>query len=129
MAAAAAGTAVGIIMPMTVEAVYAYFGIVLAGCAVVGIADSFAPSQIAERLRIARAQAVITQDVILRGGKSLPMYARVAEAKAPRAVVIPAGRQLQVHAPQPSASCFWASWMRHPLTRGMLPMEILPPRE
>jgi hypothetical protein len=46
---------------MTVEACVAYFGIVLAGCAVVSIADSFAPAEIAARLRIVTAKAVFTQ--------------------------------------------------------------------
>lgn len=42
----------------------------------------------------------LQQDVILRGGKALPLYARVVEAGVPRAVVLPAvpGGQLQVHA-------------------------------
>ncbi|KAK9802017.1 hypothetical protein WJX73_001758 [Symbiochloris irregularis] len=92
------GAAVAIAMPMTAEAVAAYLGIVLAGCVVVGIADSFAPASIADRNRISQARAIITQDVILRGDKKLPMYARVVAAKSPRAVVIPAarGQALQV---------------------------------
>ena len=48
-------------MPMTVEAVVAYLGIVLAGCVVVAIADSFAAAEIAMRLRIAKAKAIVTQ--------------------------------------------------------------------
>ena len=48
-------------MPMTVEAVVAYFGIVLAGCAAVSIADSFAAAEMASRLRIANAAGVVTQ--------------------------------------------------------------------
>ena len=48
-------------MPMTVEAVIAYFGVVLAGCAVVSIADSFAAGEIAMRLRISKAVAIVTQ--------------------------------------------------------------------
>lgn len=38
------------------------------------------------------------QDVILRGGKALPLYARVVEAGVPRAIVLPAvpGGQLKV---------------------------------
>ncbi len=46
---------------MTVEAVVAYLGTVLAGCEVVGIADSFAAAEIAMRLRIAKAKAIFTQ--------------------------------------------------------------------
>ena len=48
-------------MPMTVEAVVAYFGIILAGCAAVSIADSFAAAEMASRLRIANAAAIVTQ--------------------------------------------------------------------
>ena len=84
------GQAIAIDMPMTVEAVVAYFGIVLAGCAAVSIADSFAPAEIAMRLRISNAAAIITQDVIGRGDKRHPLYVRVVAAKAPRAVVVPA---------------------------------------
>lgn len=56
-----AGQAIAIAMPMTLEAVVAYFGIVLAGCAAVSIADSFAASEMASRLRIANVAAVVTQ--------------------------------------------------------------------
>ena len=61
LAVSATGEAVAIDMPLTVEAVVAYLGIVLAGCVVVGIADSFAATEIATRLRIAEAKAIITQ--------------------------------------------------------------------
>eukprot|EP00887_Chlorella_sp_A99_P006425 scaffold3.g6425.t1 len=84
------GDAVAIDMPLNAEAVIAYLGIVLAGCAVVSIADSFVAPEIAARLRISRARAVVTQDVIPRAGRALPLYARVAEAGAPPAVVVPA---------------------------------------
>ena len=42
--------------------------------------------------------ACLLQDVILRGGKALPLYARVVEAGVPRAIVLPAvpGGQLKV---------------------------------
>ena len=55
------GTAIAINMPMSVMAVIIYFGIILAGCAVVSIADSFAPPEVATRLAIAKAQAIFTQ--------------------------------------------------------------------
>ncbi|KAI8464379.1 MAG: hypothetical protein J3K34DRAFT_388561 [Monoraphidium minutum] len=84
------GSAIAINMPMTVEAVVAYLGIVLAGCSVVSIADSFAAAEIAARLCISKAQAIFTQDVVLRGGKALPLYARVADAAGPPAIVLPA---------------------------------------
>ncbi len=83
------GDAVAIAMPMTVEAVAAYLGIVKAGAVVVSIADSFAPDEIRTRLRIARAEVAVTQDVIARGGKSLPMYAKLVEAGARACIVCP----------------------------------------
>ncbi|MBI4161080.1 MAG: AMP-binding protein, partial [Acidobacteria bacterium] len=89
------GDAFAIAMPMTAEAVAAYLGIVKAGCAVISIADSFAADEITIRLRIGRARAVLTQDVIRRAGKSLPMYAKVVEAGAETAIVIPAGGRLE----------------------------------
>ena len=47
--------------PMSAEAVVALLGILLAGCTAVAIADSFAAAEIASRLRIANAKAIITQ--------------------------------------------------------------------
>jgi acetyl-CoA synthetase len=81
------GDAVAITMPMTVEAVAAYLGIVKAGAVVVSIADSFAPDEIRTRLRIARAEVAVTQDVVVRGGKTLPMYTKVVEAGARACIV------------------------------------------
>jgi len=77
-------------MPMTTESVAISLGIIQAGAVVVGIADSFRPKEIATRLRLAKAVAVFTQDVMVRGGKVLPLYAQVIEADAPRAIVLSA---------------------------------------
>ena len=55
------GDALAIDMPMNQFAVIAYLGIVLAGCVVVSIADSFVPSEIATRLRLAKAKGIFTQ--------------------------------------------------------------------
>ena len=84
------GDRVAIDMPMTADCVAIYLGIVRAGMCVVSVADSFAAEEIATRLRISEAKAIFTQDVILRGGKILPLYEKVANAKAPAAVVLPA---------------------------------------
>ena len=83
------GDRIAVAMPMTAESVAIYLGIIKAGCAVVAIADSFAAPQIAARLRIGEAQAVFTQDVILRGGRALPLYPRLVAARAPLAIVLP----------------------------------------
>lgn len=91
-----AGDAVAIAMPMTLEAVAAYIGIVKAGCIVVSIADSFSAHEIETRLRISGARGVVTQDVVLRGGKTLPMYEKVVAAGAGKVVVTPAGDGLSL---------------------------------
>jgi len=91
-----AGDAIAIDMPMTYESVIVYLGIVVFGGVVVSIADSFAPAEIATRLRIAEAKGVITQDVIVRGGKTLPLYQRVVQADAPRTIVLPARGEVSV---------------------------------
>ncbi len=90
------GDALAIVMPMTVEAVAIYLGIVKAGCAVVSIADSFSPPEMATRLRLGRARAVFTQDLQLRGGKQLPLYATVSAAEPPPIIVVPAHQTLSV---------------------------------
>jgi acetyl-CoA synthetase len=69
------GDALAIMMPMTTESVAIYLGIIKTGAVVVGIADSFRPKEIATRLRLSHAVAVFTQDVMVRGGKVLPLYA------------------------------------------------------
>ncbi|XP_024376713.1 probable acyl-activating enzyme 17, peroxisomal isoform X1 [Physcomitrium patens] len=84
------GDAIAINMPMDVHAVIIYLAVILAGCAVVSIADSFAPSEIASRLKISKAEGIFTQDVILRGQRTHPLYNRVVEANGPRAIVLPA---------------------------------------
>lgn len=81
------GDAVAVDMPMNAESVAIYLGIVKAGCAVVGIADSFAPDEIATRLRIGKAKAIFTQDYINRAGKRLPLYEKVIAANAPKAII------------------------------------------
>ncbi|CAL5372133.1 unnamed protein product [Camellia sinensis] len=68
------GSAIAIDMPMDVNSVVIYLAIVLAGYAVVSIADSFAPTEIATRLKISKAKAIFTQDFIIRGDKRLPLY-------------------------------------------------------
>lgn len=55
------GDAIAIDMPMTVNAVIIYLAIVLAGCVVVSIADSFAAKEIATRLCVSKAKAIFTQ--------------------------------------------------------------------
>ncbi len=90
------GDAVAIDMLMTVESVAIYLGIVRAGCVAVSIADSFAPDEIATRLRLADAKAIFTQDFIARGAKQLPLYDKVRDADAPQAIVLPGANDVSV---------------------------------
>lgn len=107
-----AGDAVAIAMPMTVEAVVAYLGIVKAGGVVVSIADSFAPEEIRTRLEIARASIVVTQDVIARAGKILPMYSKVVDAGARACIVI--ARDSALHVTLRDADRPWGAFLsRH----------------
>jgi acetyl-CoA synthetase len=92
----APGDRIALYLPMTMECVAAYLGIVRAGGCVVSIADSFSPVEVAKRLEIAGAKGIVTVDAQRRGGKTLPMYAKVREAGAPRAVVIAEGRPVDL---------------------------------
>ncbi len=82
------GDSLAICMPMTVECVAIYLGIIKAGCVAVSIADSFAPDAIALRIEIAKAIGVFTQDFIYRDGKKLPLYEKIVSADAPRSIVL-----------------------------------------
>lgn len=71
------GDRVAIIMPMSIEAVAIYLGILKVGGVVVSIADSFSGEEIILRLNIAETKLIFTQDIILRDGKKLPLYERI----------------------------------------------------
>ena len=84
------GERIALDLPMSPEAVAIYLGTVLAGRAVVGIADASAAPDIEKRVRIGGAKAVFTVDSYIRDGKSHGIYEKVAEAHAPPTVVLPA---------------------------------------
>ena len=90
------GDAIAIDMPMNINAVAIYLAIIKAGCVVVSIADSFAPDEIATRLKIAHTKAIFTQDYMLRNQKKLPLYEKILAAKAPRAIVLPVEKSLAI---------------------------------
>ncbi len=90
------GDPIAINMSMHPESVAIYLGIIKAGCVVIAIADSFAPDEIQMRLRIADAKGIFTQDYIRRAGKQLPLYARVIDAKAPKAIVLSRENELLI---------------------------------
>jgi len=84
----APGDALAVDMPMTVPCVAIYLGIVRAGCTAVSVAESFAPEEIARRVRLGSARAVFTQDFISYGDRRLPLYEKVTAAGAPKAIVL-----------------------------------------
>ena len=71
------GDAIAIDMPMNWESVAIYLGIIKAGMIVISIADSFAPNAIQIRLKIGKAKAIFTQDIIPRGNKKIELYNRI----------------------------------------------------
>ncbi|REE83667.1 acetyl-CoA synthetase [Lutibacter oceani] len=82
------GDKIAIDMPMTLEAVAIYLAGIKAGMPVVTIADSFTPNEIEVRLKITKPKLIFTQDFIKRGEKELPLFKKIKEANAPKAIVI-----------------------------------------
>lgn len=82
------GDSIAIDMPMTLEAVAIYLAGIKAGMPIVTIADSFTPNEISVRLKIAQPKLIFTQDVLLRTGKEIPLFEKIVEAKAPKAIVL-----------------------------------------
>lgn len=84
------GEGVALYMPMNLECVVAYLGVVRAGCRVVSIPDSFSAPEVKRRLEIGEARGIVTADRFVRAGKGVPLYEKVIDAGGPRAIVIPA---------------------------------------
>lgn len=82
------GDRIALYMPMTAEAVAIYLGALAIGAPVVTIADSFAPAEIAVRLKIGQPAWIFTQDGMQRRGKILPLYAKLLDLDAPPAIVV-----------------------------------------
>ncbi len=77
------GDPIAIVMPMTIESVAIYLGVVKAGCVVVSIAESFASREIEARLSISKAKAIFIQDIIIRANKTIPLYKKLLSIDAP----------------------------------------------
>jgi acetyl-CoA synthetase len=94
----APGEAVALYMPMNLECVAAYLGVVKAGLRVVSIADSFPAPELARRLDIGGARLVITAEGFRRAGRVHDLLARVREAGSLPAVVVPLDRSATLRA-------------------------------
>ena len=90
------GDGVAMMTMMSVEAVAAYLGVLLLGGYVVSVPETLPADEIRTRLRIGHARLVVTQDVLVRGGKTYPLYDRVKAAGAPRAVVFTAAARSKI---------------------------------
>ncbi|MBL4883404.1 MAG: AMP-binding protein [Planctomycetaceae bacterium] len=82
------GDRVAVSMPMTVDSVATFLGIIAAGCAVVTIADSFSAEEMAVRLKITQPKCMFIQDVVVRGGKRLPLYEKITSQENMQAIVL-----------------------------------------
>lgn len=82
------GFSVGVDMALTVEAIAVFLGIIKAGGRAIAIPDSLPAEEIARRLRIGNANICVTQDVIWRNSKWLPLYEKVCDAHAPITIVL-----------------------------------------
>lgn len=82
-----AGDAIALVMPLGLESLVAYLGAVSAGVCVVGIAESFANPEIERRCVLGAARAVFVQYQLVRQGKLLPLYERLATAALPPMIV------------------------------------------
>lgn len=87
------GDAIGLLLPMTAQAVAIYLGIIKRGAVAVGIPESFGAAEIAVRLRLADARLIIVQHHLFRSGKRHELYERIRECAAPPAIVIAAGHE------------------------------------
>ena len=84
------GDGIALYMPMTLECVAAYLGIIRAGCRVISVADSFSPRELARRCRLGNAATILTVESYVRAGKRIDLLSKVTEAGVPKAIVIPA---------------------------------------
>jgi acetyl-CoA synthetase len=83
-----AGRGVALYMPMTVECVAAYLGVISAGGYVVSIADSFQAGELRTRLALGGAEAAVTVSSYQRGGRIVTPHARLVAADGPPAIVV-----------------------------------------
>lgn len=88
-----AGDRVVLYLPLCVEAVAAYLGIIQAGMVGVLVADSFSPQELKRRVESSEAKSIVAFDHYQYGGKKLSIYPKLKEAQAPPAIIIPGESQ------------------------------------
>lgn len=103
------GKRVAVMLPMTVESVAIFLGIIAAGCVVVTIADSFSAEEMRVRLEITKPRLIFIQDVISRNGKQLPLFSKLGVETPLPAILIPEGETSQV--PLRSGDRLWSEFL------------------
>ena len=88
------GDVVAVTLPLSVEAVAMYLGVIKAGGVIASIAESYSAEQIKTRIEIVNAKFMLTQDQLLRKGKSIPLYQRICDADAPTTIVLTTGEPI-----------------------------------
>jgi len=83
------GDRVALYLPMTVECIAAYLGVVRAGGAVVSIADSFSAEELRRRMESGGARTVLTVASYSRGGRVIDLLEKVRAADARSVIVLP----------------------------------------
>jgi len=105
---------IALYMPMTIECIAAYIGIIKAGCHVISIADSYSPEELKRRVEIAGGEGVLTVESYLRAGQKIELYKKIVEAKAPRAIVIGENVTKEVHLRK--GDIFWQDFLSEKIT-------------
>jgi acetyl-CoA synthetase len=82
-----AGDRIVIYMPLTIESIAGYLGIIKAGMVVVSVADSFSSAELKKRIEMTNAKAVLTCDAYMYGGKLLPVLPKVREANPSKIIL------------------------------------------
>ena len=83
------GDGVALYMPMNIECVAAYLGIVRAGLRVISIPDSFPAPEVYRRMELGRARMIVTVAAFHRGARTFKLFERVKAADGPAAVILP----------------------------------------
>lgn len=73
------GDRIALFMPLNLDSVASYLGIIKAGMVVVSVADSFSSNELQNRLHIADCHAVITSPGYSYNNKWINLYAKVKE--------------------------------------------------
>ncbi|MFN6947006.1 MAG: AMP-binding protein, partial [Cytophagaceae bacterium] len=74
-------------MPLTVESIISYLGIIRAGMVVVSVADSFSSSELKKRIEMTEAKGLVTCDGYLYGGKELEVISKVRQAASIKTII------------------------------------------